>query len=419
MRNIRHLTDVIEWNLCTGCGACFYMCEKQVVQLVNIDLLGIRPKIIDKNICEACNFCLEFCPGAIVDVNERVEMNSNNKEYSSLIGSTIGIYEGFAVNEEIRYVASSGGIITALALYCLNNEGMKLVLHTAANNNNQTENISVQSKTYNELISRAGSRYLPSSPCDSLKLIESSDRKCVFIGKPCDVSAVSRIRKIKPELDEKIGLVLSFFCAGTPSTKSTLELIQRLDIAIDKINEIRYRGKGWPGRFNVKYGNEKNEKSLSYEEAWGFLSHFRPLRCHLCPDGLGELSDITCGDGWHRYNRCSDVPGNSYVLVRSSVGEDILSRAISKNYVRVNPLNSLYLINYQHLINRRKDLFGRLLAMRLLLIPVPKYKGFKLVDAWKTNAHLKKMHIILATLKRIIKYHFWKRNKLLRKLSKN
>lgn len=153
------------------------------------------------------------------------------------------------------------------------------------------------------MLERIGSRYSPSSPCQALGAIEQSKRPCVFIGKPCDTAAVTMARRYRPYLDKKLGFVLTFFCALSTSTEATLNLLRQMEIHPEEINETRYRGNGWPGKFSVLYRNRSEEKVLSYEESWGSLTRYpRSFRCHLCADGLGDIADISFGDAWHRYS---------------------------------------------------------------------------------------------------------------------
>ena len=213
MRSIKYIQDVVDWGLCVGCGACYSVCKKEAVSLEDIESVGIRPKF-KKEICLDCTDCLVGCPGYCIDVRKNGN-NSDHRSYENLlIGRTLEVWEGYAADEDIRYKGSSGGLLTALALYCLEKENMKFVLHTGMHAEKPWKNITVKSRTRNELLARTGSRYIVSSPCDSLKWIEDSDRPCVFIGKPCDAAAVSELRKIRPNLDENLGLVLTFFCMG-------------------------------------------------------------------------------------------------------------------------------------------------------------------------------------------------------------
>ena len=101
------------------------------------------------------------------------------------------------------------------------------------------------------------------------------------------------VREQKAALSEPVASVLTFFCAGTPSTRGTLDLMNSLQILPQSTSSVRYRGEGWPGRFRVEHGNPPEEKSLSYMESWGKLSSYRSLRRHLCPDGTGSVADIS------------------------------------------------------------------------------------------------------------------------------
>jgi coenzyme F420 hydrogenase subunit beta len=393
--------DVVDWNLCTGCGACAYACSEGAVSLVNIESVGIRPKFNSPS-CGSCSKCLSICPGYLVDATSAIPSSALAKETDYELGTTLEIWEGHANDPEIRYRASSGGILTALALYCLEQEEMNFVLHTGVSDESPWENKTVKSHTREELVSRTGSRYAPASPCDALAEIEQSDKPCVFIGKPCDVSAVSMLRSDRPVLDRNLGLVLTFFCAGTPSTKGTLDLAESLKILPEQIDSVRYRGEGWPGRFKILYDDSRHEESASYSESWGKLTRYRPLRCNLCPDGLGRLADIACGDAWENSSDNGN-PGLSLVLVRTERGREILRGAIAANYVQLRPVGRTNVLAAQtNLLNRRPEIFGRLIGLSLFGIPVPRFSGFSLLRSWLRIPLNRKIRTILGTVKRVI-----------------
>lgn len=372
---------------------------------MNIESVGIRPRF-DSAACASCTKCLSICPGYTVDADLATRVPKQS-EADHEFGPALDIWEGWATDEEIRYRASSGGILSALALYCLERENMAFVLHASMDETKPWQNVTVQSRNRNDILARTGSRYAPASPCDSLESIEQSDRPCVFIGKPCDTAAVGMLRAQRPDLDRNLGLVLSFFCAGTPSTKGTLDLFKSMQIDKAKISQVRYRGEGWPGTFKVSDGRQSSEKSLSYDQSWGYLSHYRPLRCHLCPDGLGRVADISCGDAWQSFAANKDA-GRSIVIARTPRGREILYRAMAENYVQLIPAKSEVVLAAQsNLLQRRRELFGRLLALRLFLIPVPNFSGFSLFRSWMQLSFLTKVRTFLGTVKRIGKRRLW------------
>lgn len=410
MRSIKHIQDVVDWGLCVGCGTCYSVCTKGAVSLENIEPVGIRP-VFKQDACFECTDCLFCCPGYCIDARRGKE-NLDDAVNNLLIGPTLEVWEGYASDEEIRYRASSGGLITALSLYCLEKENMAFVLHTGMNDEKPWTNITVQSRNRDELLSRSGSRYAASSPCDSLRLIEESERPCVFIGKPCDVAAVSALRKQHRRLDKNLGLVLTFCCAGTPSSRASLDLLNKFDINPETVGSLHYRGKGWPGGFAAFSKDGKKEKFLPYMESWHFLQKYRPFRCKLCPDGLGELGDISFGDAWHRHAEGKEDPGLSLVMVRSLVGKDILRRAVDAGYVKLTPSSPQNVIKAQGLVERRKAIFGRQLAMKLLLIPTTRFIGFKLFRCWLKAPLIVKLKSIIGTLRRLLQRGLWHRNPL-------
>jgi coenzyme F420 hydrogenase subunit beta len=408
-RTVSSLRDVVDWGLCTGCGACYAACTKGAVSLVNLESTGIRPKLDAQ--CSECNTCLTICPGYNIDGN-LVIGPAKKSEADHEFGPTLEIWEGYASDSEIRYGGSSGGILTALALYCLEHEHMESVLHVGMNPEAPWANHTVLSRNRTDLLSRTGSRYAPSSPCEKIGAIESSASPCVFIGKPCDTAAVEMMRRERPELDRKLGLVLTFFCAGVPSTNGTLALINSLGSTTEQVNSVRYRGEGWPGRFKVLSEGGIHERSYSYEESWGRLTAYRPLRCNLCPDGLGRLADISCGDAWERYSKDGD-PGRSIVLVRTERGRQILERARKANYVTLEPVTQTEVLSAQkNLLQRRRELFGRLLGMKLLLVPIPRFRGFSLLHSWGQLPVSGKIRSVLGTARRLVKRGLYKRQRL-------
>lgn len=392
-----------------GCGACYALCDKNAVTLENIEHIGIRPRF-DNHACDACTDCLEICPGYAVNSMRNSYKKTGSVNNNDLFGPTLEIWEGHAADKEIRYRASSGGAVTALALYCLEQENMAFVLHTGMDPKTPWENITVQSKNREELLRHTGSRYNASSPCDSLRLIEASDRPCVFIGKPCDTAAVALLRKKRPLLDKNLGLVLTCFCAGTPSIQGTLDLLKKLDIDRTNLQGLCYRGNGWPGGFSVSNNAGDYKQLLPYRDSWHFLQKYRCMRCHLCPDGLGEIADISCGDAWHIYNKDSNDPGQSLVLVRSDNGRDMLKKAIETEYLKLKPSTAENVIKAQGLVERRKEIFGRQLAIKFLFVPTTRYTGFHLFKCWNMLSIKRRVVTIAGTLIRFLQRGLWHRN---------
>jgi len=405
---IENAFDVARWRLCVGCGACASVCPNHNITLCDVPGEGIRPRSNGGN-CAKCGDCLKACPGIGVLHHPAQGAGGLLEELREGWGPVIEVWEGYASDPALRFSGSSGGAASALALYSLEQAGMHGVLHIAADDSRPCTNRTVLSRSREEILSNTGSRYAPASPCDGLAMIASAPGPCVFIGKPCDAAAVRKAQTINPELDKNIGLTIGIFCAGTPATQGTLDLLQSLNIDPNRVEELRYRGKGWPGKFSVKLkGEERVREVLTYRDAWGFVQKYRPYRCYLCPDGTSEFADISCGDPWYRQVRAGEQ-GQSLVLVRTERGRDIVHGALKAGYVSLERAESRIVeASQRNLLAKRGAVWGRLLTMKAFGIPTPRFRGFSLFENWKRLPMQEKARSILGTARRIIKRTYYR-----------
>ena len=408
-KKVKTIRDVVEWNLCIGCGACVAFCEKENgVELVDIPTAGLRP--LYGTDCHSCSRCLAVCPGVSVDAAETNDDEPESIVENLQVGNYHGVYEGYAANREIRFTGSSGGILTALSVYALEKGGMDYVVHTGMDKAQPWKNRTVISRNRAQLLANAGSRYCTSSPCELFDVIQKSEGRCVFIGKPCDVAALAKARRLRPQLDANVGLALSFFCAGTPCSEAVVELAGGIGVEADEISSLRFRGQGWPGRFKVQSTGGGEPKTMSYLRAWKTLAKRRPLRCHICPDGMGLLSDITSGDAWNRYTGEGESDGISHVVVRTGRGRRLLESAVKAGYVELRPSTAEDIIEAQGIYLRRTVVFGRLIGMRLCGVPTPSYSNFGLFSSWlRTNPQVM-VSSIFGTIKRMVVRKLWRRS---------
>jgi coenzyme F420 hydrogenase subunit beta len=383
------------------------MCPNKAISIIDVFEQGIRPKV-DFTKCKKCGECLKVCPG--IELSHSRFDEATIPQLRQSWGPVLEVWEGYATDPEIRFKGSSGGAATALALYCLNKEKMKGVLHIGSDSKRPLSNIPVFSRNKEDLLQCTGSRYSPAAPCEKFDWISQADGECVFIGKPCDAAALRKFQNLHPEFNAKTGLTIGIFCAGTPSTAGTYKLLDSLDIKADDVSEIRYRGCGWPGMTSVTLNGDTQEKyQMTYEKSWGdILCKYVPVRCRLCPDSTGEFADISCGDPWYKKSTV-DEQGQSLVLVRTKQGCRIIHDAVTAGYIKLHGVDHRVLfLSQKSLQDKRSHLFGRLAAMRTMLIPIPSYDGFSLFRNWCSLSLIDKVFSILGTFKRIIVKKWWR-----------
>lgn len=406
---IKTISDIVSWRLCVGCGACAYICQNKCIQLKDVPDQGIRPYIFSDQ-CGTCTDCLQVCPGYLTpnvnDNNEQTQITQRSSEKGW--GPIIEIWEGYANDREVRYNGSSGGAASAIALYCLERQSMHGVLHIGRDEAQPLKNKVFMSANRVDLLSRTGSRYSPASPCSGLDKIAYAPSSCVFIGKPCDVAGLQKACQLRSALSDKNRLSIGIFCAGTPSSRGTFELLKKMKITHDLVKDIRYRGRGWPGKFRVNLIDcELSFQEMPYMEAWGFLEKYRPYRCYLCPDGTAVHADISCGDPWYRSIQENEA-GYSLVIVRTEKGKEILKGAIDSGYLSMKRVDIQKLIDSQEgLLQKRKEIWGRLFMMKIFGIPVPLYPDFFLFEQWRSLSVNQKTRSLLGTARRVIQRKYY------------
>lgn len=400
------ISDVTERQLCTGCGVCAAV-EPGRFRMGDAPEFGRRPFLREGAAAET-GAGVRVCPGASLEHTFDRGDAELDRSLMGAWGPVLEVWEGYAADGAIRHGGSSGGAATALALYCLEREGMAGVLHTAAREDAPYMNETVMSTGREDLLARTGSRYAPASPAEGLGLIEGASAPCVFIGKPCDVAGVQAARRERPRLDEKLGLTVAFFCAGVPSTRGTLELLKSVGVGDPaSVRSLRYRGNGWPGRWTVEFEDASGEmrtESLSYEESWGFLQRYRQWRCYICPDHTGEFADIAVGDPWYRPVEPGE-PGKSLLVARTRRGREILHAAAAAGYIRLETKDATLLPRSQpNLLATRGGLWGRLLVLRVFGAAVPRYRGFPAFRFWLSELSLvEKAKSLTGTARRVFR----------------
>jgi coenzyme F420 hydrogenase subunit beta len=239
--------------------------------------------------------------------------------------------------------------------------------------------------------------------------VRKSGRPHVFVGKPCDVAGATRLAAEDEVLSAGIGLSMSIFCAGTPSLAATHELLTHLGVQEnDSVLEVRYRGRGWPGRMTVRFRDGSSglvqTASTSYAEGWGdILQKHTQWRCRLCADHLGDHADLSIGDPWYRPVTDGD-PGQSLIVVRTERGRRILQEAMQAGVVKMVPRTVETLAASQPNLERTKGaVYGRCATARLAGAAAPNYGRAKLYRVWwKALTPLEKLQSIVSTLKRLV-----------------
>lgn len=380
---VNSIEDIVAGRMCHGCGACLWACPNDAIMLLDFPEDGIRP-VRDAGRCDRCGRCLEVCSGAHLSRKADSRMIGASPELARSWGPVLELWEGFANDEQVRFRGSSGGVATALGIYCIERRATHGVLHAGADDRHPFRSMAVVSRNRDDLVARAGSRYAPVAVCGSLGVARHAPGPMAMIAKPCEVASARNACRMDPELNEKMDVFIAVFCGGTPAIRGTLRLLERLKTDPKNITELRYRGCGWPGNFSAEFADAPGQRrEIGYQEAWDeVLAKHRPFRCLMCPDGTGEYADISCGDPWYRADRDSSR-GSTLIVVRSEKGRDVLLGAIRDGFVTAQRRENDVLERSQHgLLMRRRHVWPKLVAWKLAGLPAPRFRCMSLLRDW-------------------------------------
>ena len=346
------------------------------------------------------------CPGLVQVV--RAEGRTDD----ALWGPRLEMRTGWATDPTLRHAGASGGALSALLVHLLESGEVDAVIQTAAAPDMAIANATVVSRNREDVFAAAGSRYAPSAPLADLAghLAEHqmTGRCFAFVGKPCDAAALRAMGQRDPEIAKAVPVIVSFFCAGVPSHAGGEAVLAALGVTPDEVAAFRYRGNGWPGQVTARLHNG-TEHSMSYHDSWGkILSKHVQHRCKICPDGTGVAADIVCADAWesdeHGYPVFAEAPGISLIVARTETGRRMIEAAEAAGRIETAPFDAAALVAIQPgQRERRRALLARLLALRAVGRPVPRYEGLRIAEAARQNPFGRNLKNFLGMLRRSLR----------------
>ena len=316
------------------------------------------------------------------------------------------ICQAWSGDDGIRHKAASGGVVTSLAIFLLESNKVDGILQVGVRDDNYLYNELKVSRTREEVIKNAQSRYAPALVFHRIKEILDTDDACYgFIGKPCDMAAMQNFIREFQQYEGRIKFYISIFCAGMPSYNATIQTWQQSGHKDEPI-KLKYRGDGWPGNFQADF-KDGSTYHISYNESWGeILGKQLGFRCKICPDGIGMLADVSVGDSWNTKNGYPDFTeddGKCFCMVRSEKGDELLESAAQQGYIEKQSIELNKIQEQQPYQWERRKLVGwRILAVQLYTRGLLSFTGLSIFrQAIKANLW-KGIRNSLGTYKRII-----------------
>ncbi|HOI39826.1 MAG TPA: Coenzyme F420 hydrogenase/dehydrogenase, beta subunit C-terminal domain [Methanobacterium sp.] len=343
-----HIIQIINEDLCVGCGTCVSICPNEALDIIIDKNKGIYIPKFNEKICNNCKTCLKVCPMYRFNLDSR-NIPKDKKAENYLLGHFFNCYIGYATDVDIRYNSSSGGLITQLLIFALENKIIDGAIVTKMKKDNPLEPETFIARTKKDIIESSKSKYCPVPLNIVLREIINSkeDEKFAIVGLPCHINGIINAEKINKKLKDKIIIKFGIFCNHTPNFLATELYLEKKGIKKEKINKLEYRGDGWPGYMNIHL-KDKSKINVPLPEYWHFIGSkiFYSKFCFMCQDATSESADISFGDAWLP-EFMDDHIGTSIMISRTETGEKLLKMNKLENKIKLNKVNNNEVIKSQ------------------------------------------------------------------------
>ena len=332
--------QVIDQGLCTGCGTCAGICPDAVIEMNYVE--G-EPEPTIKGKCTQCGICLNVCSGAFVPLSDMDTWLFGKT--SSFHEDPIGIYRkslrGYATDNHLRLTSSSGGATTAVLNFALDNGLIDGALIVCADPKTpwRCSPTFITKSEQTKKATRSSPEIVPVNALLRHAVIERGCKKIAVVGLPCHIHALRKMQMAEdpPEIARAVQLCIGLFCAATYYFEGIRHLLSEFaEIeSVEDVVAMDYRGGKWPGSLTVLTRDGKvNHVATKHEYTWHFLgpAPYKRDRCLMCPDFSARVADLSMGD---IFQKVSDNPNLTAILVRTETGEKILDETIKAGKIIV------------------------------------------------------------------------------------
>ncbi|MCK9216458.1 MAG: Coenzyme F420 hydrogenase/dehydrogenase, beta subunit C-terminal domain [Firmicutes bacterium] len=332
-------SDVIGQGLCTACGICAGVCPTKVIDM---DYSNQEAEPILTGKCKECGICYKVCPGKDIPLKDLdLKFLGQERDFiSDEIGIYKGCYKGWAKDKHIQNVSSSGGMVSALLIYAMENDIIDGALLVGWDKEKPYRAKPIIAKTPEDVLNacRWTAEAIPVNELLHDAVMKEKLQRIAVVGMPCHIHGIRKLQAsgVPSKIAKSIKFTIGLFCAATYYFEGIKHLIGEFsDVrSLDDIETLDYRGGSAPGALMVTTKDKRIHSVASkHDYTWHFLgpATYKRDRCLMCVDFSAELADISCGDIFQPV-----IPGRKHVvatITRTEIGEELVKGAAGKGYI--------------------------------------------------------------------------------------
>jgi coenzyme F420-reducing hydrogenase beta subunit len=286
------------------------------------------------------------------------------------IGRFEAAYVGHVVEDPFRRNGSSGGLTSWVAAELLRSGAVDGVAHVVPTDPREKGRLFTYrlSRSPNEVSEGAKSRYYPVELSSVLSQIRETPGRYAVIGVPCFIKAIHLLRRVDPQIAERVAYTLGLFCGHMKSAAMVESFAWQLRTNIERVRALDYRIKDESRPANWYRAQLELDDGSTAAEDWWHLADgdwgagfFQNPACNWCDDVVAETADVSFGDAWvEPYS--SDGRGTNVVVVRSKAIARMIDEARNEGRLQLEPVDADFIARTQAagLRHRRDGLAYRL-----------------------------------------------------------
>lgn len=316
MNPLSELEKIQKAGICCGCGACAALDSSRTTRMQDT-ANGPVPYFTKE--ASFPEWVLKACPGIGVNYPEMYQHVWGKEPESWLFGEVKKVYTGYSANPEIRRIGASGGVLTHVLCYLLENRMVDAVIVAKQGVGSPLSAKAVVLDSVEKILKAAQSVYIPVSMLDILPELDSRKRYAITC-LPEASSALRVMQKNGFKPANLIDYVLGPY-TGTALYPAAIDCFLRSNRVPknDPVTRLQWRAGTWPGYLQID--TSAGQVLKSPKVYYNYLIPFFVTQTSLqSMDFANEFADIAVGDAWNpkfEQEARKGAGGQSVVAIRS------------------------------------------------------------------------------------------------------
>ena len=313
--------NVLDAQLCTGCGACVSLCPYQAIY---------HDRTVQLHYCDLTDGkCHAYCPRTPTDFDLLRELLFDTADLTPDIGALKAYYLSRAADPQIRDTAQHGGTVTALMELALA-EGL---IDSAIFSSRKQEYLryGTAAKDKKTLRENAGVKFSVSPMAAAFnQFVHQEKGRAGVVATPCQALALAKM-KLNKDKDEtqkinQLQLVIGLYCGWALSADKFSALLAKKNIKENTIKRMDIPA----GKNILELYTAQGVKEIPLDEAQACMRE----ACSYCIDSTAEYADVSVGAA--RFAGTADEQrGWNQLIVRTEKGRELIGLAIKRSVLEI------------------------------------------------------------------------------------